>query len=79
MDTSETFLSILEQVLRVNRKKLSDTDSAATVRKWNSMSHMKLIARLESEFDVRFEVTDVVRVKTIGDLKNLLAKHEISV
>ncbi len=74
---AEAFASILKDVLRVNPKKVSDGDSALTIKKWNSMTHMKLVARLESTFDVRFEVTDVVRVKTIGDLKGLLAKHAV--
>lgn len=76
---SEAFATILKDVLRVNPKKVTDGDSAQTLKKWNSMTHMKLIARLESTFSVRFELTDVVRVKTIGDLKGLLAKHAVEV
>lgn len=78
-NASERFQAVLKEVLRVNPKKVTDADSAETIRKWNSMTHMKLVSRIESTFGVRFEVTDVVRVKTIGDLKGLLGKHEIEV
>ena len=77
--SADTFRSILKEVLRVNPKKVTDGDSAETIKKWNSMTHMKLVSRLETEFGVRFEVTDVVRVKTIGDLRGLLEKHGVEV
>ena len=77
--SADTFRSILKEILRVNPKKVTDGDSAETIKKWNSMTHMKLVSRLETEFGVRFEVTDVVRVKTIGDLRGLLGKHGVEV
>ena len=63
--------------LRVEAARLSDADSANTIAHWNSMTHMDLMTRLESAFDVRFALAEVIRIKTIGDLKALLGKHGV--
>lgn len=66
------FTEVLESTLQVGPGVLQDTDSAETIGRWNSMVHMELITRLEKTFEVRFALTDVIRVKTIADLKSLL-------
>ena len=41
------------------------------------MTHVKLITALETAFEVRFAVKDVIKAKSIGDLKGLLSAQGV--
>ena len=73
----ERFRSALGEVLGVEPGQVDDETSPKTVKAWNSMTHMKLVARLESEFGVRLAVRDVIRVKSAGDFARLLAAQGV--
>jgi acyl carrier protein len=74
---SERFRTALAQVLGLDPATVDDATSPQTVKQWNSMTHMKLVARLEGEFGVRLGVRDVIRVKSAGDFRRLLAAQGV--
>lgn len=74
---TEQYTTILREMLEVDPAALTDADSPQTIAKWNSMTHMKLIARFESAYGVKFKVRQVVRVKSIGDLRSLLIEQGV--
>ena len=47
---------------------LNDATTAADVEGWDSLSHITLIGTIEDEFDVKFPMKDVVRMKNVGEL-----------
>jgi len=73
----ERFQGVLAEVLQLDPSLVDDTTSPQTVKAWNSMTHMKLVARLEGEFGVRLAVRDVIRVKSAGDFRRLLAAQGV--
>jgi acyl carrier protein len=54
----------------------ADTVSAATkpedVARWDSLGHMNLVAALEREFDVTFEVDEIMSMASVGDILDVL-------
>lgn len=74
---TERFRGVLADVLEVDPSQVDDSTSPQTVKKWNSMTHMKLVARLEGEFGVRLAVRDVIRVKSAADFRRLLAAQGV--
>ena len=73
----ERFQRVLGEVLGMDASRVEDTTSPQTVKNWNSMTHMKLVARLEREFGVRLAVRDVIRVKSAADFARLLAAQGV--
>jgi acyl carrier protein len=73
----ERFHGALGEVLGVDPATIDEATSPATLKQWNSMTHMKLVARLEGEFGVRLAVRDVIRVKSAGDFARLLAAQGV--
>lgn len=47
---------------------LSDATTAADVEGWDSLTHITLIGTIEDEFDVKFQMKDVVHMKNVGEL-----------
>jgi acyl carrier protein len=54
---------------------LHDHTTAADVPNWDSLAHVKLIVVVEKHFGVRFKNLEVARLKTVGDLVQLVAKY----
>ena len=54
---------------------ISDHTTAADVPNWDSLAHVKLIVTVEKHFGVRFKNLEVARLKTVGDLVQLVAKY----
>ena len=47
------------------------------VKMWDSMNALILVSALESTFNVKFTLVEVMGVKCIGDITKLLKKHNV--
>ena len=51
---------------------VTDATAAPDVAGWDSLSHIRLIGAVEDEFDVLFDVKDIVGMKNVGDMADLI-------
>lgn len=49
------------------------------IKKWDSLAHVELVSALEEEFEINFDVVDISRMYTIGDIKKILGKYGVEV
>ncbi len=47
---------------------VSDETTAADVDGWDSHMHISLIDAVEEEFDIRFDMKTVVKMKNVGEM-----------
>ena len=47
---------------------LSDGTTAADVEGWDSLIHITLMDAVEEEFDIRFDMKTVVKMKNVGEM-----------
>ena len=47
---------------------ISEETTAADIDDWDSLSHISLIAAVESEFGIRFDMKDVLKMKNVGEM-----------
>ena len=47
---------------------ITDQLSALDVEKWDSLSHMILIAEVENEFTIKFKLKDLNKMANVGDM-----------
>ena len=47
---------------------VSEETTAADIDDWDSLSHISLIAAVESEFGIRFDMKDVLKMKNVGEM-----------
>ena len=70
--------NILEKVALIINNTLDTTfkiellTSAEDIEEWDSITHIELITKLESEFDVRFGLGELQDLKNVGDMINLI-------
>ncbi len=50
-----------------------------SVKSWDSVGHMQLIAELEDSFDIMFDTDDIIDFSSYEKGKELLKKYEVEV
>jgi acyl carrier protein len=74
MKLEELFAKILREPVSM----LSNDASPATVRGWDSLRHIELVMAAETQYGVQFETSEVVTIRTLGCLRELLQQRGIA-
>lgn len=56
---------------------ISEKTAATDIEKWDSMNHVTLIATIEKEFSVTFDIMEIIGITTIGDFVDLVDKKQV--
>lgn len=56
------------------------TDALAynSVKQWDSVAHMALVAALESEFNVMLDTDDIIAMSSVAVARDILRKHGVA-
>jgi acyl carrier protein len=55
--------------------KITDATVASDVDGWDSLMHITLIGTVEDEFDIKFAMKDVVAMKNVGQMVDLIMEQ----
>ncbi|MBR3288611.1 MAG: acyl carrier protein [Lachnospiraceae bacterium] len=53
---------------------ISDETTANDIDDWDSLTHITLIAAIEEELGVKFEMADIVKFKNVGDMVDAICE-----
>jgi acyl carrier protein len=62
--------AIFKSVFEDNNLTITMDSSAKDIEKWDSLNHVLLIAELEREFNISFELDEMITFKNVGDIVN---------
>lgn len=68
------FQSILRDVLEDDSIVISEETSAKDIAGWDSLSHINVIEVTEKRFDIKFTVGEIVVLKNVADMINLITE-----
>ena len=68
----ERLQAALRRVLRLPDLVVHETTQAHDVPGWDSLSHVEVLLAVQQEYGVRFRPTEVIRLKSVGDLQALV-------
>ena len=63
--------------LGIDAARVNDSLAYNSIREWDSVAHMALIAELERAFDVMLDTDDVIDLSSVGKAKEILAKYQV--
>ena len=73
---------VLEKINEIIRDVFDDEDIVVTettvasdVDGWDSLMHITLIGTIEDEFDIKFAMKDVVGMKNVGQMVDLIIEQ----
>lgn len=64
---------VFRKVFDNNTLELTDELSALDVENWDSLSHMLLIAEVESNFAIKFRLKDLNKMANVGDMIDIIS------
>ncbi len=53
---------------------VNEETTAKDVEGWDSLMHISLIEAVEEEFDIRFDMKTVVKLKNVGEMVDVISK-----
>ena len=51
---------------------MNDTTTADDIEDWDSLEHINLMAAVESEFGIKFSMGQVVTMKNVGEMVDII-------
>ena len=71
-DVSGRLSSIFQDVFQDNNLTLTRDMTAQDVENWDSMRHIQLITEVETAFGIKFRLREIMSMKNVGDLIDLI-------
>lgn len=70
---------IIVEVLRVPRAQIVDTLDMEATSTWDSLSHMQLIAAIEEEFGIDLDADEIVAMRSVANIRDVLRAKAVAV
>ena len=51
---------------------IDENTSAADIEDWDSLTHITLISTIEEEFGIKFQMKDVIGMKNVGEMVDII-------
>jgi acyl carrier protein len=64
--------SVFQKVLEENDITITREMTAQDIEKWDSFRHVQLISEVERAFGIKFKLREVMSMKNVGDLIDLI-------
>ena len=74
---SEKLHNIISKVFSVPISEINDESSTETIESWDSFNGLILVDELESNFNIKFSVSEIIDVKNVKDIKIHLNDHGV--
>lgn len=71
-EIEEKLTAIFREVFVEPTLVINDSMTADDVESWDSLSHMLMVTKVESDFGVKFKLKDLNKMKNVGDLISLI-------
>ena len=72
---SEKLQNIFAEVLDIPLEQVIDTLAYGQHDKWDSMTHMMIIADIESQFDIMIDTDDIIDMSSFAKAKEIVSKY----
>lgn len=68
---------ILSSVFTAHVGRFEDSCGPNEIFQWDSLNHLNLVMAINNEFGIQFGFEEMLALKTVGDIKKILKKHNI--
>ena len=66
---------VVASSLMIPRATAGDGLEYNSIKEWDSIAHMSLIAELEERYDVMLETDDIVAMSSVGKIREILKRY----
>ena len=72
MMISPRLKAVILNELDLDEFEMTTTTTADSVPGWDSLTHVRIIVAIEAEFGIRFSTLELLRMKQVGDLQEMV-------
>jgi acyl carrier protein len=69
---------VFSETLGIDRARVVDGLEYNSIKEWDSVAHMALIAALEENYDIMLETEDVIDMSSVGRAREILSKYSVT-
>ncbi|MBI2454503.1 MAG: acyl carrier protein [Parcubacteria group bacterium] len=70
---------ILARILEIDERKINNQTSPQNTPTWDSYNALLMVSEIEDAFGKNFTMTEVMKVKNVGDIKKVLRRHGVKI
>jgi len=70
-------IKCFEQALGVPAEQVTDNLAYSSIKQWDSVAHMSLVAALETEFDIMMDTDDILAMNSVAVARQILQRYGI--
>jgi acyl carrier protein len=74
MMISSRLKAVILRELDLEDFEITKTTTADSIPGWDSLSHVRIIVAVEAEYGIRFSTREVLNLKKVGDLQDLVER-----
>lgn len=75
---TEKLVAAFVEALQIKTAQVTDDLEYNSIKEWDSVAHMTLVAALEEQFDIMLDTDDIIDMSSVGKAKEILAKYDVS-
>lgn len=65
---------IFRDVFQAPTLEINPEMTASDVEKWDSLTHLTMIAKVEEVFGFKFKLKEMIKMKNVGDMLNIISE-----
>ena len=77
--TEQAILEAVQEIFRDNfdddTLEITRATCADDIEDWDSLMHITLISAVEDEFDMKFDMKDIVNLKNVGEMVDIIERE----
>ena len=79
MNNLQQLKKIFAEGLGINEDAVTDDLTYQSIKQWDSVGHMALIAAIETQFDIMMDTDDIIDMSSFAKAKEIIQKYEIDI
>ena len=72
---NERLYKIISQVFNVRLEDINEESGPENLEEWDSFKFLVLIDKIETEFNTKFDLKDILGIKKVRDLEEVISKY----
>jgi acyl carrier protein len=72
-DVREDFETVCRQIFKDQNLSINREQTAADIKGWDSLNHIRLVLALEKKFSIKFKSSEVMRLKNLGEFIDMIS------
>jgi acyl carrier protein len=78
-ESTKLLTGLIAGILRIPAGEIDDSLDMESTGTWDSLSHMQLIAAIEDEFGIELTLDEIVAMRSVGQVKDVLRSRSVPI